>query len=78
MEDGSLWKWRRTFPEEYRYVLESLGSVYSNEAQARAGELSAEDRLRFHKEHSGPVMKAVNYRVGSFVRVPERFEHPPL
>jgi len=50
----------QNFPEECRYVLESLGSVYSNEAQARAGELSAEDRLRFHKEHSGPVMKQLH------------------
>ncbi len=46
----------QNFPEECRYVLESLGSVYSNDAQARAQELSPVDRLRFHQERSGPVM----------------------
>jgi hypothetical protein len=50
----------QNFPEECRYVLESLGSVYSNDAQARAQELSAEDRLRFHQERSGPVMKQLH------------------
>jgi hypothetical protein len=50
----------QNFPEECRYVLELLGSVYSNEAQARAGELSAEDRLRFHQERRGPVMKQLH------------------
>src|SRR6266849_5100065 len=46
----------QNFPEECRYVLESLGSVYSNDAQARAQALSPVDRLRFHQERSGPVM----------------------
>jgi transposase len=50
----------QNFPEQCRYVLESLGSVYSNEAQARAQELSPEDRLRFHQERSGPVMKQLH------------------
>jgi hypothetical protein len=50
----------QNFPEECRYVLELLGSVYFNEAQARAGELSAEDRLRFHQERSGPVMNQLH------------------
>ena len=45
------------FPEQCRYVLESLGSIYHNDAQARDRKLSPEDRLCFHQEHSGPVMK---------------------
>ncbi len=48
------------FPEECRYVLESLGSVYYIDAQAREQKLSPEDRLRFHQEHSGPVMKQLH------------------
>ena len=32
---GSLWKWRRTFPSECRYVLEMLGQVYGHDAEAR-------------------------------------------
>ncbi len=44
------------FPEECRYVLETLRSVYHHDALAREQELSPEDRLRFHQEHSGPLM----------------------
>jgi transposase len=45
------------FPQECRYVLEALGSVYHNDALAREQKLSPEERLRFHQEHSAPVMK---------------------
>jgi transposase len=44
------------FPAECRYVLESLGKVYYNDATAREQALSALDRLRLHQEQSGPVM----------------------
>jgi transposase len=45
------------FPQECRRILETLGNVYQNDALARERELSAEERLRFHQENSGPVMK---------------------
>ena len=48
------------FPEECRYVLETLGGVYHNDALAREQELSPEERLRFHQEHSGPLMKELH------------------
>ena len=44
-----------SFPEQCRFVLETLGEVYGYDDQARG--MSAEDRLRFHQEHSGPVME---------------------
>ena len=44
------------FPEECRQVLETLGKVYGYDAQAREPGMSAQARLRFHQEHSGPVM----------------------
>jgi hypothetical protein len=44
------------FPEECRHVLETLGEVYDYDAQARQQSMSVEARLRFHQEHSGPVM----------------------
>lgn len=44
------------FPEECRYVLETLGVVYGYDARAREQDLSAEARLHFHQEHSGAVM----------------------
>jgi transposase len=48
------------FPEECRYVLETLRDVYHHDALAREQELSPEDRLRFHQEHSGPLMKGLH------------------
>jgi transposase len=46
------------FPEACRFVLETLGEVYGYEEQARG--LSAEERLRFHQEHSRPVMEKLH------------------
>jgi transposase len=45
------------FPEECRYVLEALGEVYYNDSLSREQKRSPEERLLFHQEHSGPVMK---------------------
>ncbi len=48
------------FPQECRHVLEKLGRVYHNDALTRERELSPEDRLLFHQEHSAPVMKELH------------------
>jgi transposase len=48
------------FPEECRYVLETLRGVYHHDALARERGLSPEDRLRFHQEHSEPLMKGLH------------------
>jgi transposase len=48
------------FPEECRYVLESFAEVYGYDAQAEERGLSPEERLRFHQEHSGPVMEKLH------------------
>ena len=48
------------FPEECRYVLETLRGVYHNDALARERELSPRDRLRFHQEHSRPLMNGLH------------------
>jgi transposase len=50
----------QNFPEECRYVLESLGEVYANDAAAREQKLSAQDRLQFHQQQSGSVMEALH------------------
>lgn len=44
------------FPEECRFVIEILGKVYHHDALAKERKLSAEQRLRFHQEQSGPLM----------------------
>jgi hypothetical protein len=48
------------FPEECRYVLETLGGVYHYDALAWERKLSPEARLSFHQEHSGPLMKGLH------------------
>jgi transposase len=48
------------FPEECRYVLETLGKVYQNDAQARERQLSPEGRLLLHQEHSAPLMNGLH------------------
>lgn len=44
------------FPEECRYVLETLGKVYKTDAQARERQLSPEGRLLLHQEQSRPLL----------------------
>ncbi len=46
-----------SFPEECRYVIEALAKVYGHDKRAKEEGFSAEQRLRFHQEHSGPVME---------------------
>jgi len=45
------------FPEECRYVLETLAGVYRNDAVARLEQMTPEARLALHKEQSGPLME---------------------
>ena len=45
------------FPDECRYLLETLRQVYHHDALARQRGLSPEERLLFHQTESGPPMK---------------------
>ena len=45
------------FPEECRFVLETLGAIYSNDALAREQGMTPEERLRLHQSRSGPLME---------------------
>jgi len=49
-----------SFPEPCRFVLEALGEVYGYDEVARDQGMSPEERLRFHQEHSGPVMEMLH------------------
>jgi hypothetical protein len=44
------------FPVECRYVLEMLGRLYGNDAEARKRGLTPQQRLEHHQQRSGPVM----------------------
>lgn len=44
------------FPAECRHVLETLGDVYKNDAEARERNLSPQERLAFHQANSAPLM----------------------
>jgi transposase len=48
------------FPQECQFVLESLREVYRYDAEAEKLGLAPEERLRFHQEHSRPVMEALH------------------
>jgi transposase len=54
-----------SFPEECRFVLETLGEVYGYDDRARTQCLSPEQRLHFHQEHSGPVMEKLKVWLGA-------------
>jgi transposase len=45
------------FPFECGHVLETLGRVYGFDAETSKRGLTPDERLAFHKQHSGPVMK---------------------
>jgi transposase len=45
-----------SFPAECRRILETLGTVYRHDADAREQGLSPEARLAYHQTHSGPVL----------------------
>jgi len=47
------------FPEECRYVIETLRDVYKNDELARKRGMSPEERLAFHQAKSGPLMTAL-------------------
>ena len=49
-----------SFPQECQFVLESLREVYRYDAEAEERGLTPEERLRFHQEHSQPVMDTLH------------------
>jgi transposase len=48
------------FPESCRYILETLGEVYANDAVARREQLSPGERLDFHQTQSAPLMQELH------------------
>lgn len=46
-----------SFPEECRFVIETMREVFHNDAVARERALTPEERLAHHQAHSGPVME---------------------
>jgi len=45
------------FPEQCRYVIETLAEVYKNDEITKEQNMSPEERLRFHQAESGPWME---------------------
>jgi hypothetical protein len=45
------------FPEQCRYVIETLAEVYKNDQIAKDQNMTADQRLHFHQSESGPLMK---------------------
>jgi hypothetical protein len=47
------------FPEPCRHVIEVLAEVYQHDAHCRDQKISPEQRLVYHQENSGPLMRAL-------------------
>jgi len=47
------------FPEECRFVIETLKDVYKNEARTKQRGMSDDERLAYHQAESGPLMKSL-------------------
>jgi transposase len=47
------------FPEHCRRVLEDLRDVYRNDAEAKEQNMSPQERLQHHQQHSQPIMAAL-------------------
>jgi hypothetical protein len=50
----------QNFPAPCQRVLESLGQVFKNDAQTKELNLNPQQRLRFHQEHSQPVLETLH------------------
>lgn len=48
-----------SFPDEVTHLVDELAIVYANDAATKALGMTAEERLRYHQEKSGPVMDRV-------------------
>ena len=47
------------FPDECKKVIDTLAQVYKNDGIAKNKAMSDEQRLEYHKEHSGPAMQTL-------------------
>jgi len=45
------------FPEQCRYVIETLAEVYENDEIAKVQNMTADERLHFHQSKSSPLME---------------------
>mgnify|MGYP002062670364 FL=1 len=45
------------FPEQCRFVIETLAEVYKNDEIAKEQNMTADERLHFHQSKSGPLME---------------------
>jgi transposase len=52
------------FPAECRWVLETLGQVYANDAVTKEQKMTPAERLEFHREHSQPLMESLQEWMG--------------
>ena len=48
------------FPDECKKVIDTLAQVYKNDDIAKKKDMSDEQRLAYHKEHSGPPMQTLH------------------
>lgn len=47
------------FNQECEFVLDIISKIYKHDAHCKKQQMSSEERLQYHKEHSAPLMKAL-------------------
>ena len=47
------------FPGECRIIIEAFALIYHFDAKTKQEKMSAEDRLKYHQENSGPILKVL-------------------
>jgi hypothetical protein len=62
------------FPQECRFVLETLGEVFKNDAKARTERMSPQERLELHRRESLPLMAKL--RLWTWKEIKERRIEP--
>ena len=60
MEGGRLWRWRTTFRKNAVMCWRRYATFTITTHTAREQAMSPEQRLRFHQEHSEPLMKGLH------------------
>jgi len=67
-------KLKENYPKEAGYVLERYKKIFDNEKLCQENELSPEQRLAYHREHSKPLLKEISTHGYDLLEVSEEIE----
>lgn len=62
------------YPEECGYFLDQIEKIYKNDNHCRLHGYSGRKRLKYHKQHSGPLIKNIYRKINEWLNVKKRVE----